>query len=181
MNMPQQENSINRSESSSARGLAAVRLASRTPLLALKAVAHLWSKVAGHAWSSMAESPYLIALALLKQHDRRLLPLAGKSMAPAAQETADPGEDGRALALELLLRIWQRSDEGAVKRMAGDTSLLLVEMPLALMSERLPVLKASWVGGGDTATFLTDLQTLMGRAWRLSIARYEPVLFTPWP
>ena len=129
----------------------------------------------------MADSPYLIALALVEQNDRRLLPLAGKSMAPPATATTDPGEAGRSLALELLLRIWQRSDEGPVKRMAGDTSLLLVEMPMQLMSERLPVLKASWVNGGETATFLTDLQTLMGRAWRLSIARYEPVRFIPWP
>jgi hypothetical protein len=129
----------------------------------------------------MADSPYLIALALVEQNGRRLLPLAGKSMAPATAESDDPGEDGRTLALELLLRIWQRSDEGAVKRVAGDTSLLLVEMPMQLMSERLPVLKASWVNGGETATFLTDLQTLMGRAWRLSIARYEPVCFIPWP
>ena len=129
----------------------------------------------------MAEQPYLIALALLDQNGRRLLPLAGKSMASAAVEAEDPGEDGRALALELLLRIWQRSDEGAVKRVAGDTSLLLVQMPLAAMSDQLPLLKASWLNGGETATFLADLQALMQRAWRLTIARYEPVLLHPWP
>ena len=79
----------------------------------------------------MAESPYLVALALAEQEGRRILPLTGKSR-PAALLPADPGEEGRTLALELLLRLWQ-------------------------------------------------LATLVSRAWRISIARYEPVSFIAWP
>lgn len=129
----------------------------------------------------MADAPYLIAIALLEQDGRRRLPLAGKSMAPAAADADNPGEEGRTLALELLLRIWQRSDEGTLRRACGDTSLLLVQMPLEVMSERLPVLKATWLNGGDTETFLAALRAESQRGWRVGIARYEPVRFTPWP
>ena len=53
----------------------------------------------------MAEAPYLVALALLEQEGKRALPLNGKSLAVAAAEAAEPGDDGRTLMLELLLRI----------------------------------------------------------------------------
>jgi hypothetical protein len=127
----------------------------------------------------MADTPYLIALALLEQNGRRRLPLAGKSITAAATAASDPGEDGLALALELLLRIWQRSDEGPLRRVSGDGSLLLLELPMQVMSEQLPLLKASWVNGGETQTFLSALEALTQRIWRLRWARHEPVGFLP--
>jgi hypothetical protein len=99
----------------------------------------------------------------------------------AAAEAADPGVDGRTLALELLLRLWQRSDDGALKRVAGEESLLLLEIPMEVMSDQLPILKANWVAGGETATLLTSLAELSERAWRITIAKYEPISFHPWP
>jgi hypothetical protein len=77
----------------------------------------------------MAEAPSLIALAFLERNEGRALPLAG-----------------RPLALELLLRVWQRSGEGA-----------------------------------DTAVCLEELWNLVSRAWRITIARHEPVMFVAWP
>ena len=134
----------------------------------------------------MAESPYLVALALVEQEGRRILPLTGKSRptptaTAAATVPADPGEEGKTLALELLLRLWQRSDEGSLRRAAGEASLLLVELPLEVMSEQLPILKATWIRSGDTAAFQERLATLVARAWRIAIARYEPVSFIAWP
>jgi hypothetical protein len=129
----------------------------------------------------MADAPYLVALALVEFAGERALPLTGKSQALAAAAAVDPGDDGRTLALELLLRLWQRSDEGPLKRAAGEASLLLVELPMEVMSEQLPLLKASWVSGGETAVFLTSLQALTTRAWRITIAKYEPVSFIAWP
>ncbi|MCP9774843.1 hypothetical protein KBY58_08330 [Cyanobium sp. HWJ4-Hawea] len=129
----------------------------------------------------MADAPYLIALALVEFSGKRALPLAGKTQSADAATATDPGEKGRGLALELLLRLWQRSDEGPLRRAAGDASLLLVEMPMELMSEQLPVIKAQWVSGGDTETFLASLRALSPRAWRISVAKYEPVSFVDWP
>lgn len=127
----------------------------------------------------MAEAPYLIALALLEQNGKRALPLAGKSLGDADAGSEGPGEDGRALALELLLRIWQRSEEGPLRRGAADSSLLLVVMPMEVMNDRLPALKAAWIAGADTEATLQGLQGLATRAWTVSISKYEPVSFTP--
>jgi len=136
----------------------------------------------------MANAPYLVALALVEFDGKRALPLTGKTQsaaaasAPAENDPAnDPGDDGRTLALELLLRLWQRSDGGPLQRAAGESSLLLIEIPLDVMSEQLPLLKASWLASGDTAAFETSLKALVIRSWRMGIAKYEPVSFSPWP
>jgi hypothetical protein len=129
----------------------------------------------------MANAPYLVALALVELDGKRALPLTGKTQSAAATAANDPGDDGRTLALELLLRLWQRSDGGPLQRAAADNSLLLIEIPLDVMSEQLPLLKASWLATGDTAAFEASLKALVIRGWRLGIAKYEPVSFSPWP
>nr|WP_087069263.1 hypothetical protein [Cyanobium sp. NIES-981] len=128
----------------------------------------------------MAEAPYLIALAFLEQNGSRALPLGGRSLSAAA-DREDPGEEGHGLALELLLRIWQRSDGGPLRRAAGDASLLLVVMPMEAMNAQLPQLKARWIAGGDTEAALQELRALASRVWSVSIAKYEPVSFRPYP
>jgi hypothetical protein len=130
---------------------------------------------------SLADAPYLVALALVEKDGRRSLPITGKSQTAAAAAAADPGEDGRTLALELLLRLWQGSDDAPVRRAAGETSLLLIEIPMEVMSEQLPILKANWLAGGDSSRFEASLQSLIIRAWRISLAKYEPLRFIPWP
>ena len=56
-----------------------------------------------------------------------------------------------------------------------------VEMPLEVMSEQLPILKARWIATGDTQALLASLEVLVSRAWRITIARYEPLSFIAWP
>jgi hypothetical protein len=129
---------------------------------------------------SMADAPYLVALALVEIAGKRALPLTGKSQPAAAADASDPGDSGHTLALELLLRLWQRSDEGALQRAAGEQSLLLLELPLDVMSEQLPLLKANWISGGETDALLGSLRNLVIRGWRISIAKYEPVSFIAW-
>jgi hypothetical protein len=128
----------------------------------------------------MAASPYLVALAMADQEGRRILPLTGKSQPASAAAATDPGEAGRSLALELLLRLWQRSDEGPLRRAAGDDSLLLVELPMEVMSEQLPILKARWISSGENGALLASLRALTIRGWRIVIAKHEPVSFVPW-
>ncbi|MFQ6537822.1 MULTISPECIES: hypothetical protein [Aphanothece] len=129
----------------------------------------------------MADTPYLIALAFLEQNGTRALPLAGRSLPAAAAGREDPGEEGRGLALELLLRVWQRSDQGPLRRAAGDASLLLVVMPMEAMSAQLPALKAAWIAGGDTEAALQQLQALGSTAWTVTIDKYAPLSFRPFP
>lgn len=108
------------------------------------------------------------------------MPLTGQSRPAGAESDDDPGEQGRTLALELLLRLWQGSDAASLQRAAAEDSLLLLEMPLEEMTERIPLLKASWLGSGDTETLLAGLRPLVLRGWRIGVAKYEPISFTPW-
>ena len=126
----------------------------------------------------MADAPYLIAMALLEQQGRRTMPLQGKSLRTALGKQDDPGELGHKQALELLLRIWQRSDEGSLQRAAGDRSLLLAQVPIEALQEQLPRLKADWLNSGDTDALLKELRALTSGLWCLSIeprfaSRYE--------
>ena len=133
----------------------------------------------------MADAPYLIALAMVEIDGRRALPLNGRSLpaavvAAAESEPAAPGELGRDQALELLLRLLERSDNGGLKRLAGTESLLLLQMPLERMSERIPVLKASWLAGGDTAVLLDGLRQIADCGWQIEAARGEAIRFPLW-
>ena len=127
----------------------------------------------------MADAPYLVALALFEQNGRRALPLAGRSQAQAAPEGETPTALAHTLALELLLRIWQRSDDGPLQRVVVPEALLVVELPMERLPEDLPQIKADWLNSGDSAAFLAALQTMGLRAWRLSIEKFRPVALTP--
>lgn len=126
----------------------------------------------------MADAPYLICLALLEQDAQRAMPLNGLSLKQAIAPGSDPGEAGKTLALELLIRLWQRSEAQPVSRCAGEASLLLLQLPLPVMQEQLPALKARWIRDGDSAGFLDQLRQQGEGLWRLSLARYEPLTFT---
>ena len=77
-------------------------------------------------------------MALIDQQGRRALPLGGRSQKELAPQGEAPEALGHALVLELLLRVWQRSDQGVLQRAAGADSLLLVELPMErLQSHRL--------------------------------------------
>ena len=131
------------------------------------------------AFNGMAEAPYLVALALFEQDGGRAMPLAGRSQLSAAADGEAPVPLGHALVLELLLRIWQRSDQGALQRVGGAEALLLVELPMERLPEDLPRIKADWLNSGDSTAFLAALQAMGLRGWRLSIEKFRPVALTP--
>ena len=123
----------------------------------------------------MADAPYLIALALLEQDGSRAMPLQGKSL-PSALD--DPGSIGEQQLLQLLLRIWQRSDTGAIQRAAGEASLLLAELPIEVFQAQLPAIKAEWLNGGETGTFMEQLRALAGGLWSVKIEPRGPLVWT---
>ena len=127
----------------------------------------------------MSDSPYLVALALMEQGGKRALPLAGRSQKQVAGEGHAPRELGHALALELLLRVWQRSDDGVLSRAAGSESLLLVELAMERLPEDLPVLKAAWLTSGDFEAFKVGLRSISERVWTISVAKFQPISLQP--
>jgi hypothetical protein len=118
-------------------------------------------------------------MALIDQQGRRALPLGGRSQKNVAPQGEAPEELGHVLALELLLRVFQRSDQGSLQRVAGTDSLLLVELPMERLPEDVPRLKAAWLNTGDTAAFKAALQTFSPRAWTVSIEKFKPVALQP--
>jgi hypothetical protein len=129
----------------------------------------------------MADAPYLIALALLEQGGERAMPLQGQSLPEPLAAGGDPAEVGRRQALELLVRVWQRSDGGPLSRAAGEHSLLLLTVPIEALQEQLPALKARWIASGDTPTLLQELQALAGGLWSLGMEPRGPLDFHPIP
>ena len=125
----------------------------------------------------MADAPYLIALALLEQDGRRAMPLQGKSLREPLAADGDPGELGRQLALDLLVRVWQRSDQGPLQRAGDDNSLLLITVPIEALQEQLPALKARWLNSGDTAALLQELGALASGVWRLGLEPRQPLTY----
>ena len=125
----------------------------------------------------MADAPYLIALALVEQNGERSMPLQGKSLLQAIPSEGDPGDEGRQQALELLMRVWQRSDQGPLRRAGGAMSLLLVTVPIEALQEALPALKAQWLHTGDTPALVTGLQRLAHAVWHLSMEPRQPLTF----
>ena len=160
----------------------------------ISAIVHLFSLIGvlrcapvGDDGSSLwlivwADAPYLVALALIKQGGVRAMPLGGRSLPVDAGEPVDEAPHAMAheVVLELLVRVWQRSDDGDLRRAAGVGSLLLVELSMERLNDALPVLKAAWLETGDTAAFHQGLQTSAVRTWSVSLAKFEPVTFRPW-
>jgi hypothetical protein len=122
----------------------------------------------------MADAPYLIALALVEQNGQRTMPLQGKSLREPLAAGEDPGEVGRQQVLELLLRLWQRSEATPLQRAAGDRSLLLVTVPITALQEQLPALKARWLSSGDTEALLHELRSLASGIWSLQQEHRQP-------
>ena len=127
----------------------------------------------------MADAPYLIALALLEQNGVRAMPLQGKSLREPIPADGDPGELGHQQALGLMLRVWQRSEQGPLRRAAGDHSLLLITVPIEALQEQLPALKAAWLNTGDTAALLKGLRPIASGVWQLAQEPRQPLQYVP--
>ncbi len=121
---------------------------------------------------------YLIAFALIEQNGLRAMPLGGKSI---KQKIDDPSTEQNdvagSLAKELLLRVFQRSEDGPIKRAASDQSLLLVQISMEAMYSKIPLLKSKWIESGDTEAFFKHLEDISCDIWKLTFSREEGIQF----
>ena len=117
----------------------------------------------------MADSPYLVAIALVEIGGKRAMPLAGRSQKPKVSKDEIPNELAYTLVLELLIRVLQRSELSALKRAAGMRTILVVELPLEVFPEIFPKIKSYWLSSGDTDRFITALQKISFRAWSVDV------------
>ena len=126
----------------------------------------------------MASKDYLIAIALIEQNKERAMPLGGKEIKVNITEKVKFQELANDVVLNLLLRLFQRSDDGAIKRLSEDKGLLLVHMHPKRMQKELPFIKAEWIRDGDTGQFLQYLGNLSKEIWTASYNKYQGVEYT---
>ena len=126
----------------------------------------------------MASQDYLIAIALIEQNLVRAMPLGGKEVKDNLEDPENFKKLGEEVVLNLLLRVFQRSDEGALKRVSEDKGLLLVHMHPKRMQKELPFIKAEWIRDGDTNQFIQYLSNLSKQIWTASFVKYHGVEFT---
>ena len=125
----------------------------------------------------MANQDYLIAMALIEQNGIRAMPLGGKEIKDDLENIDNFNKLGEEVILNLLLRVFQRSDEGTLKRASEDKGLLVVHMHPKRMQKELPFIKSEWIRDGDTNQFLKYLGNLSKEIWTASFIKYKGVEF----
>ena len=126
----------------------------------------------------MASQHYLIAIALIEQNNERAMPLGGKEVKLDIDVEENFKKLSEDVTLNLLLRLFQRSDDGPMKRISGEKGLLLVHMHPKRMQKELPFIKAEWIRDGDTNQFIQYLSNLSKEIWTASFVKYQGVEFT---
>ncbi len=126
----------------------------------------------------MNENPYLIALALIEQKGLRALPLGGKSLKESIDISKGPGEIGSKLIEQLMLRVFQKSEDGALRRANGDKSLLIIQIPMILMTDKIPLIKSEWIKSGDSSKLLLKIKEVSKGVWSTNFSKEKGVLFS---
>tara|TARA_B100000073_G_C23626825_1_gene530870 strand:- start:487 stop:891 length:405 start_codon:yes stop_codon:yes gene_type:complete len=126
----------------------------------------------------MASQDYLIAIALIEQNNERAMPLGGKEIKGDIKDKESFKKQAEDVILNLLLRLIERSDEGAIKRLSNEKGLILVHMHPKRMQKELPFVKSEWIRDGDTNQFLQYLGNLSKEIWTTSFIKYKGVEFT---
>ena len=106
------------------------------------------------------------------------MPLGGKEIKDNLEESENFKKLGEEVILNLLMRVFQRSDEGALKRSSEEKGLLLVHMHPKRMQKELPFIKSEWIRDGDTQQFLKYLGNLSKEVWTASFVKYKGIEFT---
>ena len=123
----------------------------------------------------MDDFPYLIALALIEQEGKRAMPIGGKSLKTFIDIDDATDKVVTKVALELLLRVFQRSGNNSIKRVAGDKSILIAQIPMEVMRVKLPLIKKNWIESGDNDLFVSEMNNISNGLWQVVFVRYEGI------
>ena len=123
----------------------------------------------------MDDFPYLIALALIEQEGKRAMPIGGKSLKTFIDIDDATDKVVTKVALELLLRVIQRSGNNSIKRVAGDKSILIAQIPMEVMRVKLPLIKKNWIESGDNDLFVSEMNNISNGLWQVVFVRYEGI------
>ena len=125
----------------------------------------------------MEEQKYLIAIALAEQNKKRLMPLGGKTFARADALSQAPKKEAEKIILDLLLRLFKRTNEGNLKISNEETGLLLSEICFESMQNKLPIIKSNWIKGGNTDDLIEKLKSISSNLWSVQYKKHEGIMF----
>ncbi len=125
----------------------------------------------------MEEQKYLIAIALAEQNNKRLMPLGGKTFTRSDTLSHAPKKDAEKIILDLLLRLFKRTNEGNLKMSNEETGLLLAEVSFENMQNELPIIKSNWINEGNTDDLIEKLKSISLNLWSVKYKKHEGIIF----
>ena len=125
----------------------------------------------------MEEQKYLIAIALAEQNNKRLMPIGGKTFSGVDSKNQPPKKEAEKIILDLLLRLFKRTNEGNLKISNNETGLLLAEISFESMQNNLPVIKSNWINTGNTDTLIDKLKSISTNLWSIKYKKHEGIMF----
>ena len=125
----------------------------------------------------MEEQKYVIAIALAEQNNKRLMPLGGKTCSGIDISSQSSKKEVEKVILDLLLRLFQRTNEGSLKISNDETGLLLAEISFESMHKNIPVIKSNWINTGDTDTLIDTLKSICSNLWNVKFEKHEGIMF----
>ena len=125
----------------------------------------------------MQEQKYLIAIALAEQNNKRLMPLGGKTFSGDDALSQANKEKAEKIILDLLLRLFKRSNEGNLKISNNETGLLLAEISFESMQKNLPIIKSKWINDGETDNLIENLKSISSNLWSVQYKKHDGIIF----
>ena len=125
----------------------------------------------------MEDSTYLIALGLYLQAGKRFMPINGKSISKDKIDESFLIDISKSICLELFTRIWNKSDENPLQRIKLEEGIFVIQIPMDLMNDKLPLIKSEWINSGDNNKLITQLKTISKSLSILKWERYKGIEF----
>ena len=125
----------------------------------------------------MEEQKYLIAIALAEQNNKRLMPIGGKTFTGVDSENQPPTKEAEKILLDLLLRLFKRTNEGNLKISNNETGLLLAEISFESMQNNLPIIKSNWINEGNTDDLIEKMKSISSNLWSVQYKKHEGIMF----
>ena len=112
----------------------------------------------------MSNYPYLISIVLIEQDGKRFMPMGGKSLKEVDSSDSLIKLKAFDVALELLLRVLEKSESGKLKRLAKEKSLLIAKLELNSLQQKFPFIKKEWIINGRNQQFISSLLEISEKA-----------------
>ncbi len=125
----------------------------------------------------MEEQKYVLAIALAEQNNKRIMPIGGKTFSGFDTLNQSTRKYFEKIILDLLLRLFQRTNEGSLKISNDKTGLLIAEISFENMHKNIPVIKSNWVNSGDTDTLIEKLKSICSNIWSVQFKKHEGIIF----